>query len=295
MTGATGHTRTPGIRSALTVRAKHLRQGLEASLVGVWLERLIELQFIDRAVALAAKAFVALVPVVVAVAALAPDSVRAAMTGTLQRRMGLSGPSLELVRAGFASEPGISTSTGFVGGLLLLFYAMSFTRALQRVYLSAWRQPPETARRAAFKGLAWLVVLMVMLWIAGVLHDALTDRPPGWALFLLLAFAALSTFWWTTAFLSLRGHVRWRVLLPSSLLTAVGLLLYGAAASVWMPRSVEANEAQFGLFGVSMTIVSWFVGAALILVGATALGPVLAQDGGWLGRLIRGRGGTIYR
>ena len=55
-----------------------------------------------------------------------------------------------------------------------------------------------------------------------------------------------------------------------------------------MSEVVTSNEAQFGVFGVALALVTWFSGAAIcILVGACA-GPVLAEDTGWLGRFIRG-------
>jgi hypothetical protein len=55
-----------------------------------------------------------------------------------------------------------------------------------------------------------------------------------------------------------------------------------------MPRVVTSNEAQFGFFGVALALVTWFSGAAIcVLVGACA-GPVLAEDAGPIGRLVRG-------
>ena len=51
---------------------------------------------------------------------------------------------------------------------------------------------------------------------------------------------------------------------------------------------VTDNEAQFGIFGVALALVTWFSGAAIcILIGACA-GVVLAEDAGRFGTLIRG-------
>ena len=50
---------------------------------------------------------------------------------------------------------------------------------------------------------------------------------------------------------------------------------------------VESNEAQFGFFGVALALVTWFSGAVIcVLVGVC--GPVLAEDTGPVGTLIRG-------
>ena len=61
-----------------------------------------------------------------------------------------------------------------------------------------------------------------------------------------------------------------------------------------MPGVVTGNEAQFGFFGVALSLVTWFSGAAIcILIGACA-GPVFAEDSGRVGRLIRGgESGTL--
>jgi hypothetical protein len=56
-----------------------------------------------------------------------------------------------------------------------------------------------------------------------------------------------------------------------------------------------ANQEQFGFFGVSMTLVSWFVGGCFIMVASVALGPVLATERGVIGRLVRGPNDDLLR
>src|SRR3954471_23515907 len=72
----------------------------------IW-ERLLENEFVDRSVALAAKAFVSLFPSLVVVAAFAPDSVRDSILNTLTHRLGLSGEGLTTVKGAFASSDDI--------------------------------------------------------------------------------------------------------------------------------------------------------------------------------------------
>jgi membrane protein len=87
----------------------------------------------------------------------------------------------------------------------------------------------------------------------------------------------------------LMGDIRARALLPTGLITGITTAGYSASAAVWMPSILTKNEAQFGMFGVALALVSWFSGAAIcILIGACA-GPVLADDTGLIGRLSRGR------
>ena len=56
-----------------------------------------------------------------------------------------------------------------------------------------------------------------------------------------------------------------------------------------MPGVVEENEAQFGFFGIGLSLVTWFSGAAIcILVGRVPRVRCSAEDEGWLGTHIRG-------
>ena len=55
-----------------------------------------------------------------------------------------------------------------------------------------------------------------------------------------------------------------------------------------MPELVTSNEDQFGVFGVTLAMLTWFSGAAIcILVGACA-GVILAEDSGRIGTVVRG-------
>jgi hypothetical protein len=67
-------------------RVDAVRASAERTIVWrVW-ERLLEIEFIDRSVALAAKAFVSFFPVVIVVAALAPLSTRSSIFTTITSR-----------------------------------------------------------------------------------------------------------------------------------------------------------------------------------------------------------------
>jgi membrane protein len=266
----------------------------EASLPGRWWARLLEMEFVDRSVALAAKAFVAFLPALVVVAAYLPGQPRRSLASALQHRLGLSGTSLEVVQATLTTGAQTRSATSVIGLLLTLFYATTFTTALQRLYLRAWRRPPMRDRRRPLTGLAWVVGVIVLMSLLGGLRRVLH----GWALtgvLTALAAAGSLALWWWTHYVMLQSQVRWRVLLPGAILTTVGSNLYGIGAAVWLPRNIIASQQQFGFFGVAMALVSWFVGLAFVLVGAAALGVVLAEDSGRIGRLIRGSEVTSLR
>ena len=108
---------------------------------------MLEIEFVDRSVALAAKAFVSFLPTVIIVAAFVPEDIRRSIISTLTHRLGMRGDALQLTRDAFASADDIRTATGILGLVLTIFFATSFTTALQRVYLRAWRRPHSRRSR----------------------------------------------------------------------------------------------------------------------------------------------------
>ncbi|HYA51384.1 MAG TPA: hypothetical protein VEG33_09455, partial [Streptosporangiaceae bacterium] len=154
----------------------------------VW-ERMLENEFIDRGIALAAKAFVSFFPAVIVVAAFAPPSVRAAIAGTLARRSGLSGPGLDIFRSAFATASSIRRATGVLGLVFTVYYINSFTSALQRAYIRAWRRPPSSLVYGYALGATWLVGILAYFTLIGGMRAAF-GRGPGLVPFAVLALAA---------------------------------------------------------------------------------------------------------
>jgi len=270
-----------------------LRTRLERLLLWrVW-ERMLEIEFIDRSVALAGKAFVSFFPLVIVVAAFLPERIRSSILTSVTARLGVRGDALVLAREAFASSDDIRKATGLLGLVLTILFATSFTTALQRMYLRAWRRPPRAGAGAYWRGVAWLLAALACMALLGGLRGALGGGL-GSGLFAIVSLAVISGLWWFTAWFLLLGEVRARVLVPTGVITSIATAGYAASAIIWMPEVVTSNEAQFGFFGVALALVTWFSGAAIcILIGACA-GPVLAEDPGRVGRLIRGgESGTL--
>ena len=268
-------------------RIARLRTWLERLLIWrVW-ERMLEIEFVDRSVALAAKAFVSFFPLVIVVAAFVPARLRMSIISALAARLGLRGEALSLVQSSFASSDDIRRATGLLGLVLTIFFATSFTTALRRVYMRAWRRPPHSGVDNYWRGVIWLLAILLSLAVLGGLRGAAGDGAGVvvWAVVGLVVYVGL---WWFTAWWLLLGDVRMRVLAPTGVITGIAMAGYGLSASVWMPQVVASNQEQFGFFGIALALVTWFSGAAFcILVGACA-GPVFAEDTGRLGRFIRG-------
>jgi membrane protein len=279
----------PRVSTEARRRVAVLRARLERLLLWrVW-ERMLEIEFVDRSVALAGKAFVSFFPLVIVVAAFVPQRIRSAILTTITARLGIRGEALTIAMDAFASSEDIRQATGVLGLVFTIFFATSFTTALQRMYLRAWRRPPHTGAGAYWRGATWLLVALVCMALLGGLRGALGGGL-GFGLFAIVSLAVTSGLWWFTAWLLLLGEVRPRVLLPTGVITSIATAAYAVSATVWMPGVVTSNEAQFGFFGVALSLVTWFSGVSIcILIGACA-GPVLAEDPGWVGKLVRGGG-----
>src|SRR5215211_2927959 len=88
-------TRRSGI-TEMRKRIAVLRTRLERLLLWrVW-ERMLEIEFVDRSVALAGKAFVSFFPLVIVVAAFMPERIRSSILTAVTARLGIRGDALQL-------------------------------------------------------------------------------------------------------------------------------------------------------------------------------------------------------
>jgi membrane protein len=280
--------------TAIRARIAALRRWLERLLLWrVW-ERMLEVEFVDRSVALAGKAFVSFFPLVIVVAAFVPDRLRSSIINTLTSRIGLRGEALVSAQAAFASSDDVRKATGVLGLVLTFFFATAFTTALQRVYLHAWRRRPRSGAGTYWRGVSWLLAVVVYMALLGALSGSLGDGA-GRVTFAVVAVTVSAGLWWFTAWFLLLGDVRPRVLIPTGLVTGIAMTAFAASATIWMPTVASDNESQFGVFGIALSLVTWFSGAAFcVFVGACA-GAELAEDSGRVGVLVRGPDATTLR
>ena len=268
-------------------RVQVLRGWAERTLLWKVWDRMLETEFIDRSIALAGKAFISFFPLIIVIAAFVPSHLRMSIFTTVTHRLGITGASLATVRQAFASADDIRRATGLLGLVLAVFYASSFTTALRRAYLRAWRRPPGGKAAANYvRGVAWVAAFLVYMALLGGARNVLGGGLL--TVFVVVALALSTAVWWFTAWLMLKGQVRLRVLLPSGLITAIALSAYALSATLWMPNNVTSNNHQYGIFGVALALVAWFSGAAICIVVGACAGPVLAEDPGPIGRLVRG-------
>ena len=193
-------------------RATAVRERVERTLFWQVWDRMLEIEFVDRSVALAGKAFVSLFPLVIVVAAFMPKHIRDSIFTTLTHRLGIEGAALVTAKEAFASADDIRKATGILGLVLTIFFASSFTTALQRVYVRAWRRPAAKSSRSLRPGHNMVPRAARAMALLGGLR-ALLGNGPQFVVFAVASLAAVSGLWWFTAWFMLRGQVRWRVLI----------------------------------------------------------------------------------
>jgi membrane protein len=233
--------------------------------------RFLELEGIDRSMALAGQAFAALLPLMIVVSAASPKFGRD-VADSFIAEFRLSGTAAEVLRAALAPPGGAESSASALGALLLVISALSFTRALQRLYVRAWRVPSMGLRGNAW-GALWLVGFIVFSTLEGLAAGGLEGLPA------VVTGLALSTvLWLLTPWVLVGMQLPWQQLLPQALLTTVGVGVVSVSAVLYAPRIVRSAEQDFGVLGVGVALLTLlFILAAVLVVGA-AIGATLAES-----------------
>lgn len=246
---------------------------LEQSFAGRCTYRFVELEGIDRALALSSRAFVALIPLAVVAVAFTP--VDESFGERLVERFGLDGYSAEAIRELFATPSDVRGSATAVGIVALAITCLSFARSLQRTYERVWRLEP-LGPRGIPRALAWLGGFVLFLAFIVPARDWLGELG-GPVTYLVVTVATSTLVWAWTPYVLLGGRVEWRRLVPSAVLAAVGLAVLTAASVVYMPETIEQSAESYGLIGVTFAFASWLFTAALVIVGAAIVGAEASE------------------
>jgi len=132
-----------------------LRARFEQTLPGKLVDRTLDLNPIERALALGSKLFTAVVPLSIILGGVlsTPDAVAERVI----EGFGLTGAGANALRRLLDVPTGDTRATINIVGVLVLAYSMlSFAHALQRVYENAWRLPTLRTRGFLWGGV-WVV------------------------------------------------------------------------------------------------------------------------------------------
>ncbi|GGZ84073.1 YhjD/YihY/BrkB family envelope integrity protein [Streptomyces echinoruber] len=242
---------------------------------GRLLPALLAVNVVEGAVRLAAQAFIAVLPLLMAVAAFAPRSVQELLADSVSTVLGVRGDTLEEVRRTFHATGTTRDTAGAAGLVLTLVSATAFSRALQAVCERCWSLPRAPVRAAAWRWLLWLVVWLAVLLVQAPLRGGFgTGVVSG----LVLSLLSATLLWWWTQHLLLGGRVDWRSLLPGSVLAGAGSVALSRVAELMMPTAMRRSFDEFGPLGPVFTFLSWLIAVFLVAVTGLALGRWIAAS-----------------
>ncbi|MFE5757558.1 ribonuclease BN [Streptomyces massasporeus] len=254
--------------------AARIAAGLRSGSMARLLSRLSTLNIVEGAVRLAAQAFLTALPLLMTVAAFAPDWMQDLLADSLRAVLGMRGDTLDELRRVFSATGTTRNTAGAVSALVTLLSATALSRALQAVFERCWHLPRAPIRAAVWRWLLWLVVWLACLLIQAPLRDAFgAGAVPG----VLLSVLSATLLWWWSQHLLLGGRIGWRSLLPGALLAGAGTVLLSLAARVLMPTAMERSLDEFGPLGPVFTFLSWLIAVFLVAVSGLALGEYVAS------------------
>ncbi|MEU6390504.1 YhjD/YihY/BrkB family envelope integrity protein [Streptomyces sp. NPDC046939] len=249
--------------------------GAVPPLVGRVLQQLVHVNVLDMATRLAAQAFLAALPMLIAVASFCPRPVRRELLRSLHTLMGAKGPVIAQATDLTDGGDGALHNWGALGVLVALLSATSFTRALQRVCERSWHLPRAAVRLTAWRWAAWLLVWIVFLVVQGAVHQAFGLGPALGVASQLVTATLIS--WWTQHLL-LVGRVPWPPLLPGAVLAGVGVVGLTLVSQLYLPRALRMSMDRYGTLGSVFTLLSWLIVYFTVVVSAIAVGRTLAQE-----------------
>jgi membrane protein len=252
------------------------------SFVGRSVMRFIRMEGFDRCIVLSAQVFTALIPLFIIIASAAPAGDEDVVSDMLIDRFALTGDSAAAVEQLFSAPPGATSGVTFFSAMLLLYSGVAFTRRFQRMYRAAWEQQKVGVRSTVFATLGLLVLVTEILVMYGI--RVLVDQfPLEWLWTIPISLVTGLLLWTSIPYLLLERQVHWRRLLFAGGLSAVAMTAFSIATPIYMPDLMESYTAEFGLFGITITILGWLLAASFVLVACAAIGAEFdLSDQRWL-------------
>jgi membrane protein len=222
---------------------------------------------------LAAQAFTSLIPFMVVAAALAPGS--SDMADRIVDRFDLSGASARSVHQLFASAGETQSAVTWVSVIILVLSALSFTRALQRIFQRSYGYPSLGVKDVP-RGLVWMLALAIWVVIASPLKGSLESL--GGAVFAVTLASVTGFVVWLGTPVLLLGERNWRPLVPGALISGVLGALVGLASTIYVPIVMTWSAERYGLIGIAFALQSWLLVLAFVVVVGAVVGATVVEQ-----------------
>jgi membrane protein len=235
------------------------------------LRRFIDIEGAQHATVIAAQAFTSLIPFMVVASAFGPGG---DLADRIVERFDLEGSLARSVRQLFNSSEEVESAVTWVSVVILVLAALSFTRAIQRMFQRAYGTAAKGPREM-WRGLAWLAGFAAWITVSSPLRDALE----GWGGLLVAlttsGLTGLALWLWTPAILL--GTSDWRRLLPGAIVSGVLGAVAGVASGIYVPILMTWSADRYGLIGVAFSMQSWLLVMAFVVVTGAIAGAVASE------------------
>lgn len=240
-------------------------------------QRFREIDGIDRAMGLASRAFVSILPLLLVLNSVLPFD-RRSLKDTLGGKIGLSPSATRAIEQLVAPRGEVRNQLTIFGCILLLVSALSFMRMLQQLYERIWLLPPLRGVRGAPWGLGG-VTSLILYFILVAVTGALVRHLPVSSLWSALINLAVGTaLWLCIPYVVLARRITVRRLLPGAMLTAFGMTALNAGMTIYLPLSITSHVQRYGPIGVVFAVLYWFVAVAFVVEGAGVAGAVYGES-----------------
>jgi membrane protein len=251
----------------MAAELQRLQERIRGGYVADVLALTVRLQPIDRALALASKLFVAVIPLSIVLSSVVPGT--DSFGEMLVERFGLSGAGAAATEELFASKGEVQGGVTLIGLLIVLYSTLSFARGLQRLYLDAWDLPPQGVAGVRRRGV-WLLGLVGYLAV-GTPARSLTREYDLDVLYVVTVLGLGSLLWVWTPYELVGRRMPWRRLVPVGILTAAGTSIYVAVSALYVPALFTSSAERYGLIGIAFSLVTWLFVYASVIVAAVIL------------------------
>jgi membrane protein len=236
------------------------------------LRRFVDIEGAQHATVLAAQAFTSLIPFTVVAAALGPGDTE--LSERIVERFSLDGSAARNVRTLFNDAGQVESAVTWVGVVILVLSALSFTRAMQRMFQRAYGMEPR-GPKDMWRGLLWLAGFAAWIAASSALRDEFKDM--GGIGLAVAVTGVLGFVLWLASPMILLGRRDWHRLAPGAVVSAVLNALAGVASAIYVPVLMTWSAERYGLIGIAFTLQSYLLVVGFVVVIGAVVGAVASE------------------
>lgn len=249
----------------------------ERSIAGHTTQLLRDIVIIDKAMIMAAVSFVSFVPMLIVLAAIFPLRQIHNFTGTLQAAMALDDDAAEAMRTLFSSAGRVAGATTVGSLAIVIISGYAFVANLQQTYELIWRKRRAPRIQSFVRRWVWLGGFLGFGLALALTKHAFGGSTAAQAIINVVGFVVACFFFTWSLHLLLSGRVRWLELVPGGIATAIGQVGLRVFSMLVFSPMVVSNSKEYGPIGVVFVLMSWLVGACVILVGGPIVGFAISK------------------